>query len=69
LDTIERLRHTAFITDTPGDDQAALDLRHGRRGQAEQIIRDTKASGPAKFPFDPSVSTSAEADRAVDSLS
>jgi hypothetical protein len=52
FDTIEGLRHTAFITDTTGDDLAALDLRHRRRGRAEQIIRDTKACGLARFPFD-----------------
>jgi hypothetical protein len=52
FDTIEGLRHTCFITDTAGDDLAALDLRHRRRGRAEQIIRDTKACGLARFPFD-----------------
>jgi hypothetical protein len=52
FDTIEGLRHTAFITDTPRDDLAALDLRHRRRGRAEQIIRDTKACGLARLPFD-----------------
>jgi hypothetical protein len=29
-----------------------LDLRHRRRGRAEQIIRDTKACGLARLPFD-----------------
>jgi hypothetical protein len=52
FDTIEGLRHTAFITDTPSSDLAALDLRHRRRGRAEQIIRDTKACGLARLPFD-----------------
>lgn len=54
FDTIEGLRHTAFITDTPEQDLdlAALDLRHRRRGRAEQIIRDTKACGLARLPFD-----------------
>jgi hypothetical protein len=52
FDTIEGLRHTAFITDTQGSDLAALDLRHRRRGRAEQIIRDTKACGLARLPFD-----------------
>lgn len=52
FDTIEGLRHTAFITDTPGSDLAALDLRHRRRGRAEQIIRDTKACGLDRLPFD-----------------
>src|SRR5690606_25794984 len=52
FDTIEGFRHTAFITDTTGDDLAALDLRHPRRGRAEQTIRATKACGLARFPFD-----------------
>jgi hypothetical protein len=52
FDTIEGLRHTAFLTDTTGDDLATLDLRHRRRGRAEQIIRDTKACGLARLPFD-----------------
>jgi hypothetical protein len=52
FDTIEGLRHTAFTTDTPSDDLAALDLRHRRRGRAEQIIRDTKACGLDRLPFD-----------------
>lgn len=52
FDTIEGLRHTAFITDTTGTDLAALDLRHRQRGRAEQIIRDTKACGLAKVPFE-----------------
>jgi Transposase DDE domain group 1 len=52
FDTIEGFRHTAFITDTPGEDLAALDLRHRQRGRAEQIIRDTKACGLARLPFD-----------------
>ncbi len=52
FDTIEGLRHTAFITHTPSSDLAALDLRHRRRGRAEQIIRDTKACGLARLPFD-----------------
>ncbi len=52
FDTIEGLRHTAFITDTPRDDLAALELRHRCRGRAEQIIRDTTACGLARLPFD-----------------
>jgi len=53
FDTIEGRRHTAFITDThdPNLDLAALDLRHRRRGRAEQIIRDTKACGLNRLPF------------------
>jgi hypothetical protein len=52
FDTIAGLRHTAIITYTPTDDLAGLDLRHRRRGRAEQIIRDTKACGLARLPFD-----------------
>ena len=52
FDTVEGLRHTCFITDTTGHDLAALDLRHRRRGRMEQIIRDTKACGLGRFPFD-----------------
>jgi hypothetical protein len=57
FDTIEGLRHAAFITDTPSSDLAALDLRHRRRGRAEQIIRDTKACGLARLPFDGAADT------------
>jgi DDE family transposase len=51
FDTIEGLRHTCFITDSGDHNIAALDLRHRRRGRAEQIIRDTKACGLARLPF------------------
>jgi hypothetical protein len=52
FDTIEGFRHTAFTTDTPGDDIAALELRHRQRARSEQVIRDTKACGLARLPFD-----------------
>jgi hypothetical protein len=51
FDTVEGFRHTAFITDTPGPDIAALELRHRQRGRAEQVIRDAKACGLANLPF------------------
>lgn len=51
FDTIEGRRHTAFITDTTSTDLAGLDLRHRRRGRAEQIVRDTKACGLNRLPF------------------
>ena len=52
FDTIEGLRHTAFITDTPGPDIAGLELRHRQRARAENVVRDTKACGLANLPFD-----------------
>ena len=52
FDTVEGKRHTAFITDTVGDDIAALELRHRQRARSEAVIRDTKACGLAKLPFD-----------------
>ena len=51
FDTIEGFRHTAFITDTPDDDIAALELRHRQRARSEQVIRDAKACGLANLPF------------------
>jgi len=51
FDTIEGKRHTAFITDTTGD-PAVLELRHRQRARAEAVIRDTKACGLTKLPFD-----------------
>jgi hypothetical protein len=52
FDTIEGLRHTVFITDTPSHDIAGLELRQRQRARAEQTIRDTKACGLANLPFD-----------------
>jgi hypothetical protein len=52
FDTIEGLRHTAFITDTPSRDIAGLELRHRQRARAEQVVRDAKACGLSRLPFD-----------------
>lgn len=52
FDTIEGMRHTAFITDTAGSDIASLELRQRQRARAENVIRDTKACGLANLPFD-----------------
>ena len=40
------------MTVPPTADLAALDWGHRQRGRAEQIIRDTKACGLARLPFD-----------------
>ena len=52
FDTVEGLRHTAFITNQRGADVAALELRQRQRGRAESVIRDAKATGLANLPFD-----------------
>jgi hypothetical protein len=52
FDTVEGMRHTAFITDTTGSDIAGLECRQRQRARAENIIRDTKACGLANLPFD-----------------
>jgi hypothetical protein len=52
FDTIEGLRHTAFITDNAGPDITRLELRQRQRARAEAVIRDTKACGLANLPFD-----------------
>jgi hypothetical protein len=52
FDTIEGMRHTAFITNQRGDDIAALELFQRQRARAETVIRDTKACGLANLPFD-----------------
>ena len=52
FDTIEGMRHTAFITDQPDTDIAALELFQRQRARAETVIRDTKACGLANLPFD-----------------
>ena len=56
FDTIEGMRHTAFITDQPDTDIARLELDQRNRARAEAIIRDTKACGLANLPFDDIVS-------------
>ncbi len=52
FDTVEGMRHTAFITDQPDHDIASLELFQRQRARAENIIRDTKACGLANLPFD-----------------
>jgi Transposase DDE domain group 1 len=52
FDTIEGLRHTAFITNQTGADIAALELQQRQRARAENVIRDAKATGLANLPFD-----------------
>ncbi len=52
FDTIEGMRHTAFITDQTGTDIATLELAQRQRARAEAVIRDTKACGLANLPFD-----------------
>ena len=51
FDTIEGMRHTAFICDHD-DDPATLELFQRQRARAENVIRDTKACGLANLPFD-----------------
>lgn len=52
FDTIEGMRHTAFITNQTGADIAQLELRQRQRARAENVIRDAKATGLANLPFD-----------------
>lgn len=56
FDTIEGLRHTAFITDDDSTDIAGLELAQRQRARSEAVIRDTKACGLANLPFDDIVS-------------
>lgn len=56
FDTIEGMRHTAFITDQTGRNIAALELAQRQRARAETVIRDAKACGLANLPFDEIVS-------------
>lgn len=52
FDTVEGMRHTAFITDLDDADIAGLELFQRQRARAENVIRDTKACGLANLPFD-----------------
>ncbi len=52
FDTIEGMRHTAFITNQPSADIAALELQQRQRARAENVIRDAKATGLSNLPFD-----------------
>jgi len=44
-------RFTAFLTDTPGAEIAALELRHRRRARVEDQIRCGKETGMRNLPF------------------
>lgn len=50
FDTIEGLRHTAFITDTPGRTVPRLELRHRQHARIEDRIRQAKAAGLRNLP-------------------
>jgi len=54
FDTVEGLRHTAFLTDTAAvpdhTDTAALELRHRRHARVEDRIRQAKAAGLRNLP-------------------
>ncbi len=50
FDTIEGLRHTAFITDTAGRSVPALELRHRQHARVEDRIRQAKAAGLRNLP-------------------
>jgi hypothetical protein len=45
FDTIEGMRHTAFITSQRGADNAALELQQRQRARAETLICDAKRPG------------------------
>jgi Transposase DDE domain group 1 len=51
FDTIEGMRHTAFITNQRGADVAQLELQQRQRARAENVIRDAKATGLSNLPF------------------
>jgi Transposase DDE domain group 1 len=52
FDTHAGWRHTCFITNTEGDDIAALELRHRGHARVEDRVRAWKACGLANLPFD-----------------
>jgi len=52
FDTCAGWRHTCFITNTEGDDIAALELRHRGHARVEDRVRAWKACGLANLPFD-----------------
>lgn len=52
FDTHAGFRHTCFITNTAGDDLAALELRHRGHAQVEDRVRCWKACGLSNLPFD-----------------
>jgi len=52
FDTHAGWRYTCFITNTEGDDIAALELRHRGHARVEDRVRCWKACGLANLPFD-----------------
>jgi Transposase DDE domain group 1 len=50
FDTLEGLRHTAFLTDTTNDDIAGIELRHRQHARIEDRIRQAKAAGLRNLP-------------------
>ena len=52
FDTHAGWRHTCFITNTKGDDIAALELRHRGHARVEDRVRCWKACGLSNLPFD-----------------
>jgi hypothetical protein len=52
FDTHAGWRHTCFITNSEGDDIAALELRHRGHARVEDRVRCWKACGLANLPFD-----------------
>ena len=52
FDTHAGWRHTCFITNTVGDDIAALELRHRGHARVEDRVRVWKACGLANLPFE-----------------
>ena len=51
FDSVDGWRHTAFITNTPGD-IATLELRHRGHARVEDRVRCWKATGMTNVPFD-----------------
>ena len=52
FDTHAGFRHTCFVTNTAGDDLAALELRHRGHARVEDRVRCWKACGLQNLPFD-----------------
>ena len=52
FDTCAGWRHTCFITNTEGEDIAALELRHRGHARVEDRVRCWKACGLANLPFE-----------------
>jgi Transposase DDE domain group 1 len=50
FDQLTGWRHTVFLTDTEGDDLAALELRHRCHARVEDRVRAAKATGWGRFP-------------------